>query len=105
MVFARNFNVRKNNFIEQGINTIEQINNTDNLIKAKSNFTNLSESGVPHVDADKLHAFVNAIQYPFIILILTFQPAIPLFKTPKPYERIPFLYSLHYKEKTPFTTF
>lgn len=91
--------LEKSNFIEQGINTIEQINNTDNLNIRQKVILQTFKSGVPHVDTDKLHAFVNALQYPFYYFdIEAFQPAIPLFKHTKPYERIPFLYSLHYKE-------
>lgn len=47
----------------------------------------------------KLSAFFNKIQYPMCFFDLeAFQSAIPIFEGTKPYERIPFLYSLHIQE-------
>lgn len=89
----------KSNFIERGISTIDQIDNMEELNARQKVIITSFQTGKPHLVADKLKAFVEPIQYPLYYFdIEAFQPAIPLFKDTKPYERIPFLYSLHYKE-------
>ena len=89
----------KSNFIERGISTIDQIDNMEELNARQKVIITSFQTGKPHLVADKLKAFVEPIQYPLYYFdIEAFQPAIPLFKDTKPYERIPFLYSLHFKE-------
>lgn len=89
----------KSNFIERGISTIDQIDNMEELNARQKVIITSYQTGKPHLVPDKLKAFVEPIQYPLYYFdIEAFQPAIPLFKDTKPYERIPFLYSLHYKE-------
>lgn len=89
----------KNIFVEQGINTIDQINNTDELNFRQKIIIDSYKSGSPFWIKDKIAEFLKPVQYPlFYFDIEAFQPAIPLFKQTHPYERIPFLYSLHYKE-------
>jgi len=52
-----------------------------------------------HIVKEKLNAFTEGIHYPLYYFdIEAFQPAVPIFLNTKPYDRIPFLYSLHYKE-------
>lgn len=48
------------------------------------------------IDRDKIHNFLNEIRYPLYFLDFeTFSSPIPQFEKVRPYEQIPFLYSLH----------
>lgn len=89
----------KSNFVEKGISTVHQIDNMDELNSRQKVIIKSFQTQQPHILADKLKAFTAPIQYPLYYFdIEAFQPAIPLFVNTKPYDRIPFLYSLHYKE-------
>lgn len=53
-----------------------------------------------YADADNIREFLDSLSYPLYFLDFeTMQPAIPPFKGTKPYQQIPFQYSLHYIEK------
>ena len=53
-----------------------------------------------YVDADKIRDFLRTLSYPLYFLDFeTMQPAVPPFKGTKPYQQIPFQYSLHYIER------
>lgn len=55
----------------------------------------------PVIDKDKINEFVKSITYPVYYMDFeTFMPAIPMFNGTRPYQQIPFQYSLHY-QKTP----
>ena len=54
----------------------------------------------PHIDKQKIREFMKNLYYPIYFLDFeTMQPAIPEFDNSKPYQQIPFQYSLHYIEK------
>lgn len=89
----------KSNFIEKGITKIDDISNLEELNQRQKVIIKSFQTQQPHLDFDKLKTFVEAIHFPLYYFdIEAFQPAVPLFKNTKPYDRIPFLYSLHYKE-------
>lgn len=89
----------KGNFLEMGINTIDQIHERDELNSRQRVIIDSMRNEKPHIVHDKLSAFLSEIKYPLYYFdVEAFQPAVPIFKDTKPYERIPFLYSLHYKE-------
>ena len=49
-----------------------------------------------HVDPEKVREFLERLHYPICFLDFeTFRSAIPLFDTTRPYQQVPFLYSLH----------
>lgn len=53
-------------------------------------------SGVPHVDREALRGFLSLLQYPVYYLDFeTFSTAIPLYDGIRPYQQIPFQFSLH----------
>lgn len=53
-----------------------------------------------HIEPDKLQEFLSGITYPLYLLDFeTFQCAIPRFKGTRPYEQIPFQYSIHWIEE------
>lgn len=89
----------KSNFIEKGINTIQEIENTDELNARQKVIIKSYQTQRAHIEPEKLKSFTEPIQFPLYYFdVEAFQPAIPLFKNTKPYDRIPFLYSLHYRE-------
>ena len=53
-----------------------------------------------HIEKDNLKLFVSNLKYPLYFLDFeTTQNIIPCFENTKPYEQIPFMFSLHYKKK------
>ena len=57
------------------------------------------QSGKPHVDKEGLRDFLEGLKYPLYFHDFeTFGTAIPLFDDVKPYEQIPFRFSLHIVE-------
>lgn len=91
--------LEKNNFIESGITTIPEIENFEDLNHRQKVIIESYQQQKPHIKNEKLNAFLSEIHYPvYFFDVEAFQPAIPIFKGTKPYERIPFLFSMHYKE-------
>ncbi len=55
-----------------------------------------AHGGEPHVDAAELRRFLSTLVYPLYYLDFeTFAPAVPPFSGTRPYQAIPFQYSLH----------
>jgi len=53
-------------------------------------------SGEPHVDKQSIREFLSSLEYPLYYLDFeTIGPAIPLFDGVRPYQDVPFQYSLH----------
>jgi len=53
-----------------------------------------------YIDVDGIHGFLDTLSYPLFFLDFeTMQPAIPLYQGTKPYQQIPFQYSLHIIDK------
>lgn len=72
-------------------------------IPLETNFTETQEiqletvrNGRPHVDRKVLREFLGGLRYPLYLLDFeTFNTAIPLYDGVRPYQKIPFQYSLH----------
>ncbi len=57
-------------------------------------------SGEPHVDREGIRSFLDSLEYPVYYLDFeTFSTAIPLFDGTRPYQQIPFQFSLHVAEE------
>jgi hypothetical protein len=53
------------------------------------------------VDRDNIKKFLSTISYPMYFMDFeTFMPAIPMFNGTRPYQQIPFQYSLHYQKNS-----
>ncbi|MBI3931231.1 MAG: DUF2779 domain-containing protein [Chloroflexi bacterium] len=80
-----------------GITTIGEITgdfklNAKQLIQQASVVT-----GKPHVDKEAIREFLSSLEYPLYFLDFeTIAPAIPLFNGVRPYQNIPFQFSLHF---------
>ncbi len=54
------------------------------------------DSGEPHVDREAIRGFLSSLQYPLYYLDFeTIGPAVPLFDGVRPYQNIPFQFSVH----------
>ncbi len=57
-------------------------------------------SGIYHVDKPAIQDFLNSLQYPIYYFDFeTFNPMIPLYDGTRPYQKIPFQFSVHVVEK------
>ena len=85
----------------RGIVSFEDIN-TSNALKKNYMIQVEHELNdcVPYIDKEYIKDFVNTLSYPIYFLDFeTCQFAIPQYDNSKPYEQIPFQYSLHYIEE------
>ena len=57
------------------------------------------KSGLPVIKEKLIHEFISSVSYPIYYLDFeTLAPAVPLFSKSRPYQAIPFQYSLHVQE-------
>ncbi|MDZ4247240.1 MAG: DUF2779 domain-containing protein, partial [Dehalococcoidia bacterium] len=57
-------------------------------------------TGLPHVNPGEIRKFLGSLEYPLYYLDFeTFSPAVPLFDGTRPYQGIPFQFSVHVVEK------
>lgn len=98
-------NFRKSfDFYEKGLITFQQIYDSKELEKkGKENYLQQVEFEVkdlkPAIQRSEIKVFLQTLNYPLYFLDFeTFNPAIPLYDNSRPYEKIPFQYSLHYME-------
>jgi hypothetical protein len=62
---------------------------------------NSYKNGTLHIDRQAVREFLDSLTFPLYFLDFeTINPAVPLFDNSRPYQQIPFQYSLHYKERT-----
>jgi len=82
-----------------GIATIREIPDSYKL-NDKQHIQQACEiSGKPHVDREGISNFLGTLQYPLYYLDFeTISPAVPLFNGTRPYQAIPFQFSLHTAE-------
>jgi len=82
--------------MERGVLRITDIKE-DISLSAKQNIQVIShKSGKPHVDRKAIEEFLNELKYPLYFLDFeTINPAIPAYDNSRPFEAIPFQYSLY----------
>lgn len=52
--------------------------------------------GIPFIDRERLREFLDTLRYPLWFLDFeTFSPAVPMFDDTRPYQKIPFQFSIH----------
>jgi predicted RecB family nuclease len=82
-----------------GIVRIKDVPKTYSLEKPVRMHVDSFADGKPVVNKEGLQKFLTKLSYPLYFLDFeTFMPAVPLYDKTKPYQHIPFQYSLHYKE-------
>ena len=91
---------KKYELYRDGIIKLDDIPYDYSLNKNNGIQLDVYKSGEPLIDKDAIENFLSDLNYPlFYMDFETFQPAVPLFDNSKPYQQIPFQYSIHLKEK------
>ena len=96
---SRMYMTKKFDLYDAGIVSLDDI--PEDLILPKSQQLQVSsyKTGETIIDKGPIKEFLSEIEYPlFFIDFESFQPAVPLFDNSKPYQQIPFQYSLHYQK-------
>jgi hypothetical protein len=82
--------------LEQGVEKIVEIHENFNLNGAQRIQLDAVRSRKPHIDRPAITAFLKELEYPIYFLDFeTFGTAIPLFDYVRPYQQVPFQFSLH----------
>lgn len=84
---------------KQGYKKIKEIPDSIKLSEKQLIQRNLAENKEIHTNKSEIKNFINNLEYPLYFLDFeTISPIIPKFKGMKPYQRIPFQFSLHIQE-------
>ncbi|MFY9310205.1 MAG: DUF2779 domain-containing protein [Bacteroidia bacterium] len=88
------------NLYHNGFKTINEIPESNTLNKNANIHVQSVKQGEARVDKAAIKEFLDKISYPlFFMDFETFMPAVPIYNNTKPYQHIPFQYSLHYKKE------
>jgi hypothetical protein len=92
---------KKYEYLESGVFRIQDIPPGDGLKGKQMVQYESHRTGVPHIEREKLEAFLKGLKFPLQFLDFeTFNTGIPLYDGLRPYENLPFQFSLHVIEKT-----
>ncbi|MFZ1292001.1 MAG: DUF2779 domain-containing protein, partial [Melioribacteraceae bacterium] len=84
---------------EQGIISFQDVQNSLTLPVKQQLQVDSHLSGKVTIDKPVIKEFLQSIEYPLYFMDFeSFQPAVPLFNNSRPYQQIPFQYSLHYQK-------
>jgi len=90
---------KKFELYDMGIVSIEDIPDEYILPTSQQLQVDSYKSGKIIIDKEAIKNFLSTFEYPLYFMDFeSFQPAVPLFNNSKPYQQIPFQYSLHYLE-------
>jgi hypothetical protein len=82
-----------------GIVRFEDLTEEHPLTDAQQIQVSTHLAGQPHIDRPAIRAFLGTLSYPMYFLDFeSLNPAIPLYNQSRPYQQIPFQYSIHYKK-------
>ncbi len=82
-----------------GYTTIKKIPKTNDLDKNVNIHIESVKTGEAKVDREKIKKFLEKVKYPLAFMDFeTFMPAVPIYNNTKPYQHIPFQYSIHFKK-------
>ena len=91
---------KKYDLYREGVISLRDVPENFPLSKNNKLQLDVHKSGKPLVDKKAIKNFISDLDYPLYFMDFeTFQPAVPLFDNSKPYQQIPFQYSIHLKEK------
>lgn len=81
---------------KQGVRFLKDIPTDTELTDRQKIQIETEKNDTPHIEKDKIQEFLNRIHYPVYYLDFeTINPQIPVFPSTKPFQHIPFLFSLH----------
>lgn len=87
------------NLYNSGIKTISDIPEKNDLDKNANIHIQAFKNKSVTIDKKAISSFLLNVEYPlFFMDFETFMPAVPIYDKTKPYQHIPFQYSLHYKK-------
>lgn len=90
---------RKFELYEQGVVKVNDIPDNFGLNKNQQLQVEGILEGRTIIDEESIHMFLDTLSYPmYFVDFESFQPPVPLYNHSKPYQQIPFQYSLHVKE-------
>ena len=90
---------KKYDLYRSGIIKLEDIPADAKLSKNAKLQLDVYKSKIDLIDKKAIKEFLADFNYPIYFMDFeTFQPAVPMFDNSKPYQQIPFQYSLHYKK-------
>lgn len=90
---------KKYDFYRDGIIRLEDIPDNAKLSQSAKLQLDVYKSKKNIIDKKAIKEFLADLNYPLYFMDFeTFQPAVPMFDNSKPYQQIPFQYSLHYKK-------
>ena len=86
--------------LEKGIESIHDIGNQADLTPKQQIQVEAIRSGTPYVDRDQIKTWLSSLQYPLYHLDFeTFSSPVPVFQGTRPYQAIPFQFSLHIEQE------
>jgi hypothetical protein len=90
---------KKYELYREGIISLEDVPEDYPLNKNNRLQLDIYKSDKPMIDKKAIKAFLSDLNYPLYFMDFeTFQPAVPLFNNSKPYQQIPFQYSVFLKK-------
>lgn len=90
---------KKYDFYRDGIIRLEDIPDNAKLSQSAKLQLDVYKSKKNIIDKQAIKEFLADLNYPLYFMDFeTFQPVVPMFDNSKPYQQIPFQYSLHYKK-------
>ena len=91
---------KKFELYEQGILNVSDVPNDFPLSENQQLQVISEKTGETTINKHEIRTFVNTLQYPLYYLDFeTFQSGIPMFNQSKPFQQIPFQYSLHIQKE------
>ena len=97
--FYRMLSKKKFELYNSGIKKLNEVPDGVKLNDKQKIQRLLANNGNKHIEPDKIKLFLDNLKYPLYYLDFeTINPAIPKFDAMKPYQRIPFQFSLHIQE-------
>ncbi|MBT4376470.1 DUF2779 domain-containing protein [archaeon] len=98
--FSRMLSKKKFELYDSGIVKLNEVPDSVKLNDKQKIQRLLAENGGIHRDKDEIKHFLDNLNYPIYYLDFeTINPAIPKFDKSRPYQQIPFQYSLHIQEE------
>ena len=89
---------KKFELYDEGIVSLDDIPEDYVLPESQQLQVDSYKNGESILDKDAIEEYLDTFKYPLYFMDFeSFQPAIPLFDNSKPYQQIPFQYSLHYQ--------
>jgi len=84
---------------DRNIAEIKDIPNEMRMSVRQASFVDLVRQGKRHIDENQIRSFLNELKFPLYFLDYeTFSGAVPAFDGVRPYQQVPFQYSLHVLE-------